>query len=393
MNICHVTYSFYEQDNRIRRYAEALAREGHRVDVVALQKEGLPPQGTLNGVNIFRIQKRSYNEKGLGDFVKRVVSFFVKGSFFLAKKSFAERYHVLHVHNMPDLLVFMGLIPKLRGARIILDIHDALPEFYSQKFGKTTDSALSKLLLSIERLSVRFADHVIAANHIWHEKLLSRDGLSRERCTVVLNYPDLELFRKVRQKTQNGRFDILYPGTVSHHHGVDIAIRALAYLKASVPAASLNIYVMSTNQRYLDSLKALRDELGLTGAVRFFDPVPAEELWKPYSEADVGVVPKRRGVFSDEAFSSKILEFMAAGVPIAASRTPIDEYYFDDSMILFFEAEDAEGLARCLQGLYEDPLRREQLSKAGRAYADTLRWEQKRKDYVRLVEELAPAAL
>jgi len=84
---------------------------------------------------------------------------------------------------------------------------------------------------------------------------------------------------------------------------------------------------------------------------------------------------------------------MVAGLPIAASRTLIDEYYFDDSMILFLEAADAEGLARSLRGLYEDPLRREQLSKTGRAYTDSLCREQKREDYVRLVEELAPAAL
>ena len=36
MRICMVAYSFYETDNRVRRYAEALARRGDKVDALSI---------------------------------------------------------------------------------------------------------------------------------------------------------------------------------------------------------------------------------------------------------------------------------------------------------------------------------------------------------------------
>ena len=50
---------------------------------------------------------------------------------------------MIHVHSVPDFLVFAALVPKLLGARIILDIHDILPEFYASKFGASKDSRLA----------------------------------------------------------------------------------------------------------------------------------------------------------------------------------------------------------------------------------------------------------
>ena len=59
-----VGYTFYESDNRVRRYAETLARRGDSVDVVSLRQEGQSPKAVINGVNVFRIQRRVLNEKG-----------------------------------------------------------------------------------------------------------------------------------------------------------------------------------------------------------------------------------------------------------------------------------------------------------------------------------------
>ena len=94
----------------------------------------------------------------------------------------------------------------------------------------------------------------------------------------------------------------------------------------------------------------LASELGLNGNVRFFPPVRVTEIAKIMANADLGVVPKRADSFGNEAYSTKIMEFMAVGVPVVVSSTKIDRYYFDDSMVRFSSPEtQTRWLLQCLK--------------------------------------------
>ncbi len=134
--ICMISYSFYENDNRVMRYAEALAKRGDHIDVIALRKEGQPKQETWKGVRVYRIQHRSRDEKGKFTYLFRILKFLFRSMFFLTWKHLHRRYHLVHVHSVPDFEVFAACLAKLLGAKVILDIHDILPEFYTSKFGK-----------------------------------------------------------------------------------------------------------------------------------------------------------------------------------------------------------------------------------------------------------------
>ena len=162
--------------------------------MIALRDQSGEPFATLNGVNIYKIQERNHREAGLASYLKNYICFMVFGSILLTRKYFRYRYKIIHVHNVPDFLVFMALIPRLFGAKIILDIHDVLPEFYCKKFGKNMDSSIARLLLLIERLCIKFSHHVIAANDIWREKLIARNRLNPQHCTTLLNSPRHEIF-------------------------------------------------------------------------------------------------------------------------------------------------------------------------------------------------------
>ena len=69
MNYCAIAYTFYENDYRVRRYAEALTGLADRIDVIALRAKGQKRHGLLNGVNITRLQRRRFDETGLSDFI------------------------------------------------------------------------------------------------------------------------------------------------------------------------------------------------------------------------------------------------------------------------------------------------------------------------------------
>ena len=78
MNVCMIAYTFYEGDNRVMRYAEALAARGDHVDVLALGREGQQKEEVFNGVRVFRLQSREKNEKTKWSYLFRIVMFFIR---------------------------------------------------------------------------------------------------------------------------------------------------------------------------------------------------------------------------------------------------------------------------------------------------------------------------
>jgi len=356
MHACVIAYTFLDADFRVRRYVEYLVDRGYEVDVIALRKSGEERIGRRNGITTFRIRERRSNEKGILNYAFNILMFFLKGTFVLFSRTWKVRYGVVHIHNVPDFLIFMGALPKWRGAKLILDIHDILPEFFCRKFGKNLRSFPARILFLLEKMSVRFADHVIVANDLWREKILLRCGLPPSKCTSLLNYPDVEYFRFPRSQQKKNGFLMIYPGTISYHHGVDIAIHALGMLEKEIPNIRFDIYAnRSSNLEHVDRIKALVREKKLDDFVTIHQPLSLRRLGEIFVNADVGIIPKRGGMFAEEAFSTKMLEFMAAGLPVVASRTKIDEYYFDDSMVSYFEPENASDLAERIREIYTNP--------------------------------------
>jgi glycosyltransferase involved in cell wall biosynthesis len=388
VNYCAVAYTIYETDYRVRRYAEALVEAGNRVDAIALRVKGKSINEQMNGVDLLRIQRRHFDEKGPLSYLFKILVFFFRGAFILTCRHVRKPYEVIHIHSVPDFLVFMGFIPKLLGARIILDIHDILPEFYCQKFNNAFDTFLAKVLLSIEKISVHFADHVIVANDLWREKVIARDKVLPERCTTFLNYPNLKFFTGLSSERKGDEFKIIYPGHLSHLHGVDIALKALPIIKKEIPKIKFLIYSGSWMLDYRNYLEILRKDLALEESVEFCDPLTIEELAREYKKVDVGVVTKREGIFSSEAFSTKIFDYMAAGVPIVASKTKIDEYYFDDSMIMFFKPDDHIDLAKCIIELYKNPDKGKSLANNSKNFAAENNWQNKKEEYINLVDSM-----
>jgi len=389
IRVCHVAYTFYENDNRVVRYAEALAERGDSVEVIALRRPGQSTKGQANGVRLHRIQRRSVNEWGALSYLAKLLWFLVKSASLLSLLQLRRRYDVIHVHNVPDFLVFAAIVPKLMGARVILDIHDILPELYAGKFGSARRSIVFRALLLVERLSCRFSDQVIVANHLWHEKLVRR-AVPSDKCTAILNYPDLRLFRPQSGAPRpSGMFVFLYPGTLNHHQGLDIAIGAFAAVCTQMPGAELHIYGEGPARK---ALAQQVHECGLASRVKLMDRVPLTEVALLMASADIGVVPKRADGFGNEAFSTKILEFMACGVPVLVSRTAVDAHYFDGTLVRFFEPGSQDDLAHAMLWAYEHRAEHAEWIRRANDFASSYSWQKRATDYLGIVERLVTAA-
>jgi glycosyltransferase involved in cell wall biosynthesis len=388
MKVCMVAYTFYEQDNRVRRYAETLAKRGDRVDVVALRREGQSSKDVIGGVCVFRIQRRALNEKGKFTYLGRLLFFFLRSLVFLTWKQLRERYDLIHVHSVPDFEVFAALFPKLTGSKIILDIHDLVPEFYVSKFKASSNSLAFKLLVTVERMSAAFADHVIAANHIWLKRLHERSVRSAD-CTVILNFPDTDIFHLRGRNRNDRKFIVVYPGTLNYHQGVDLAVRAFALIADKSPEAEFHIY---GDGDQADFLKTLIAELSLQERVFLKGSRSLEEIAVIMENSDLGVVSKRKDGFGNEAFSTKIFEFMSLDVPVIVPETAIDRYYFNDSLVKFFQANDEKSLAEAMLQLIKNPGLRQELVRNAREFVKGHTWEKNKRIYLDLVDSLVPPA-
>lgn len=385
-NVCMVAYTFYETDNRVRRYAEALAKRGDKVDAIALSRDGRKPFEVIRGVNVHRIQKRVINERGPLTYLWKLLLFFFRSAWLTTVMHIKEPYDVIHVHSVPDFQVFATLIPRLMGARVILDIHDIVPEFYASKFKVAEHSWMFRCLLLAEKLSIAYSDHIIISNHLWQEKITKR-AVKPEKCTTIINYPDLSIFspRKVKLRNED-EFLMFYPGTLNWHQGLDVAISAVALLRDKAPR--LRFLIVGDGPER-EKLKAMVREHKLEGRVEFRGFAAIEEVADLMDSVDLGVVPKRKDSFGNEAFSTKIMEFMAKGIPVVASRTRIDEHYFNDRILQFFDSGSAEDLASNIEDLMQNSERRSSLSRCALAFIADNNWDVKKAGYLALVDELA----
>jgi glycosyltransferase involved in cell wall biosynthesis len=386
--VCMVSFSAYESDNRVIRYAEALGRRGDSVDAVAVSRRpAQPKEERIGHVNVHRVQFRGRKDhRQKVGYLLPLLRFWASSCWWLCRNHLRKRYDLIHVHNVPDFLVFCAWLPKLMGAKVILDIHDIVPEFYASKFHLAEDSIGVRMLKRIEKAAASFADHVIISNHLWYEKFVSR-SVPREKCSVVINHVDSHIFYPRKRTRTDGKFIILFPGGLQWHQGLDIAIRAFAKIVNRAPGVEFHIYG-DGNMR--DELISLARDLNLNGHVKFNDPLPISEIASVMANADLGVVPKRADSFGNEAYSTKIMEFMSLGVPVIISRTKIDSFYFDDTVVRFFESGNEEALAQAMLDAVEKKDLRQKLITNAYTYVARNNWETKRAEYFKLVDTLTP---
>jgi glycosyltransferase involved in cell wall biosynthesis len=393
LTVCMLAYAFYESDTRIMQYAEALAQRGDTVEVVALRRDrSLPEVEVIRGVKVFRIQERTVNETGLLKYIFRILRFFVHSALFLYRRQRVRSYDLVHVHNVPDFLVFAAVAAKLRRVPILLDIHDLLPEFYASKFKISHRSLLFHVLTFIERCSAGFATHVIVANHLWRDRLAARSS-SSDKCSVVRNRPDLSIFTGVRSQppARTDRFLLTYPGSLNWHQGVDIAIRAFASIADQIPDADFHIYGEGSAK---PSLILLAQQLGMQDSILFHNVLPSREIARVMAATDLAIEPKRStSAFGNEALSTKILEFMSLGVPVIASRTTIHAFYYDDSIIQYYDNDDEVALAGQMLRLKNDPALRARIAENASRYVQQNTWDACKQEYLDLVDSFTVASV
>jgi glycosyltransferase involved in cell wall biosynthesis len=386
-----IVHSYYEEDPRVRREAEALVARGRPVDVIALRPPGEAARGSLNGVQIARLDVQRHQGAGLMVYLREYLSFLVRASWAAAKAHRRRRYGVVQVHSLPDFLVFAALPLKLVGVKVVLDLHEAMPEFFKTRFPNVRNPLVRRGLLLQERLSIAFADRILSANELMADRLLGL-GVDPDRLTVVPNAPNLALFDPTayprRAFREDGSLRVIYTGALTPTYELDVAIDAIGRLATERPELDprLDLYGRGDSE---GPLRAQITARGIADRVTFHGRIPLEAVPAAVAAADVGIAPTRLDDFTAVTMSTKVFENGAMGKPVVASRLPLVERTFPPDLVLTYPSGDAAALAAAIARLADEPLEREARVAKTEARVRELGWAAEADRYSALVDRLS----
>lgn len=389
LKICMVVHLYYYRDVRVQRYADALVRQGVEVDVICVRSPDPILTQRTGPVNVYTIPLSHRPHDGYLSYLLEYTIACILYTLWLLVLHIRNRYQVIHVHNMPDFLVFTTLLPRLSGARIILDIHDPMPEFFMSKYGKAEDSKVARIMRLQEKLSTRYAQALITANSPFRANLIQR-GIPPAKIVVVNNLPDRHIFDRSRfPSVPHDDFVLLYPGMIAARYGLEVAIRALPLIIPQIP--NVRLMIVGQPNDHTTELTDLARQLEVRAYVDMRPLHPVEQIAQFMSQADVGIYPALSDPHMEIATPTKVLEYAAMGLPIVASRLGVLVDTFGDTALLLYPPGDSARFADCILKLYRDPaLRRQLVSEADRVVVQGRTWEQEQRVYFDLLSHLVP---
>ncbi len=168
-------------------------------------------------------------------------------------------------------------------------------------------TASGRVYLTLEKLLNRRTDLFLFESAFIERLFRTKIGEPAALWRIVPNGVGAEEFDAV--PLHEDATDVLYIGELRQLKGVDVLLDAMAALRAE--GLTLTATIVGAGGASND-LQHQADRLGLTGAVRFFAPMPAR---RAFALGHIMVVPSRA-----ESFPYIVLEAVAAGKPLIATR-------------------------------------------------------------------------
>jgi glycosyltransferase involved in cell wall biosynthesis len=362
-------------DSRVAREAREAVAAGFDVDVIAMRAPGEAARETLDGVDVRRLPVDRGRSTGALSVAREYVGFTALATLHAALLDGRRRYELVQVHNPPDFLMLAALLPKLRGAGVILDVHDLAPDVFGVRFaGRSWSGAADAVLRRIEVLAARAAAQVITVHEPYRDELVRR-GVPQEKLDVVMNSVDERLLDGLPAPTGGAGHDafrIVYHGAITPSYGLETVVDAVALVARELPRCRLEIYGHGDSTSAVE-LRAHERRIGERVHVSGF--LPQREVLTRIAGAAVGVIPNRSNRLNRFALSTKLFEYVLLGIPVVSADLPTIRAHFSRDELLYVRPEDPHELAAALLRVAADPAGAAERAPAARARYEQYRWE------------------
>ena len=349
----------YRPDPRVLREARALTAAGHRVTLIAWNRDtGTFSDSTEEGIRVIRTGPRAPFRSPLGVFFG-LARFWIRA----LRISRSLDFDAVHSHDF-DTFPLGLLISRLRRKRILHDAH----ELYSNMIGKDVQ-AISRLLWPFERLLVRRADEVITVNELL-AGILSEGRRSPAR--LVRNSPDMSVMSSERVEAVRRRyglrgFVVSYLGSLEPGRSVE----ELASAFAADQGITVVIGGSGTLQKAVERLASDSDCVEFIGRVDTDDALAITSLSDLVPAVhDPTNINYRRGT------PIKVLEAMACGRAVITSKGLDISEIVEIAGCGFVIDYGREHLSQTVIHASKEPEKLAEMGRRGKAYYEEhLSWE------------------
>jgi glycosyltransferase involved in cell wall biosynthesis len=362
-------------DRRVWREACSLRENGYEVTVLCPRRKA-SARGceVVNGVRIYRHPSPAEGDTPVGYIWEYVCSLFWEFLYTLWIY-LRHGFDVIQGCDPPDDIFLVALPFKLVGVKYIFDHHDANPELYTSKYGK--QGVLYRILVTLEKLTYRFSDIVLATNMSYKDLAVKRGGVAPENVFVVRNGPERETFKSVSPNParKNGKnYLVGYVGNMSIQDGLDLLLDVALHIKNS---GRCDIFFMCVGGgTELAKLKKMVEVRELLDTVHFTGRISDEELLEILSTADVCVNPDRPSAMNDISTMIKIMEYMALGKPIVQFDSKEGRFSAQEASLYADKDDGVADFAAKLIWLLDRPEERRKMGEFGRKrIEEQLAWE------------------
>jgi glycosyltransferase involved in cell wall biosynthesis len=365
--VCVLTSVHIPFDGRVfHKEAKSLAKAGYDVVLIARHDK----EEVVDGVRVVPLPQPKNRMQRMTRIMWRLYRLAVK-----------ENADVYHFHD-PELTL-VGLLLKLRGKRVIWDVHEHYPNSILDKYylSRPLRRLISKSFDLFERAVVRFFDYVIYTTPFVGARYQSM----KVRSGRIENYPIIELSQAFEKNPQE---KIIYLGGMSRIRGLVEVVEAFALVVQKYPRWELCLVGSATPAAFGDELRELAKKLGIEANVKFIPWVPYQEKEKLSSQASMGVITYLPYSNNTSCLPNKLFDYMLVSLPVIASNFPLYREVVEPSRCgLIVDPAQPEEIARAMEHLIEHPQEARQMGDNGRrAVLEQYNWERESQKLLQIYE-------
>ncbi|RLD83181.1 MAG: hypothetical protein DRJ10_03975, partial [Bacteroidetes bacterium] len=366
--ICHITTVHPERDVRIfYKECKSLAKHGFDVKLIVINGNNF----TEDGVEVIGVP---CNYSGR-------LQRFLKAPKAAYRKALQIDAAIYHFHD-PEFIRF-GLLLKLRGKKVIFDIHENISKQINLKDWLPFRKLFSKLYSIIDFFTSKTFYIILA-----EKSYATIYNKYTKNFSIILNMPEDGLLKKhIRTNRSNLENNLFYIGGVSKERGIFQILKALNELQKRKVEFYFHC-IGPIEDKTKDEIIKDENYKKIASKIKFYGALDINEGIKLTYDCKIGLSVLEPVENYLDSYSTKIFEYMSIGLPVISSNFPLwKEVVEENNCGICVDPLNTEEIANAIYYLFNNPKEAHKMSKNGlQAVNEKYNWREEEEKLIKVYD-------